>query len=147
MQAAATALVNGAEHAIAVYAPVLLPALFNNSGYVRALAQFAARHRRNTVQFLFDDAQQALRDNDRLAGACRRLRDAIRWHQVADEDRGGGDLFIVADGRTCVHLPDRTRNDGEWAETTDTLPMELRRRFNAMWDRSQPTLALSPVGL
>lgn len=146
-QAAIVALIERAERALVVYAPVLIPALFNGVGPTRALTRFATRHRHNTVRWLVDDAHQALRDNDRLVNLGRRLRDAVKWHELAQDDRGGSDLFVVADGRVCVHLPDRLRHDGEWAETKDPLPVDLQKRFDALWERSQPAMALNPVGL
>ena len=147
IQAAALALIERAERALAIYAPVLAPALLNGTAPTRALSRFATRHRHNTVRLLVDDAQHVLRDNDRLVSVVRRLRDTIKWHEVTDEDRGGSDLFLIADGRVCVYLPDRLRNDGEWAETKDPLPIDLQKRFDIMWERSQPAMALNPVGL
>jgi len=147
VQAATLALIERAERALVVYAPLVIPALFNGSAPTRALTQFATRHRRNTVRWLVDDAQQTLRDNDRLMNASRRLRDAFQWHEVAHDDRGGSDMFLVADGRVCVYLPDRLRHNGEWAETKDRLPIELQKRFEQLWERSQPAMALNPVGL
>lgn len=147
VQAAVLALIERAERTLVVYAPVLAPTLLNGTAPTRALSQFATRHRHNTARVLVDDAQQALRDNDRLIGVSRRLKDAIQWRELTTEDRGGGELFLIADGRACVYLPDRLRNDGEWAETKDPLPIDLQKRFDAMWERSQPAMALSPVGL
>jgi len=147
VQAAVLALIERAERALAVYAPLLEPVLFNGTAPTRALAQFAARHRSNTVRLLVDDAAQALRDNDRLANVSRRLSDAIKWHEVETEARGGGELFVIADGRACLYLPDRLRNDAEWAEVKDRLPVDLQQRFDALWERSRPATTLSPVGL
>ena len=147
IQAAVLALIECAERALAIYAPLLEPALFNGTAHTRALAQFAARHRSNTIRLLVDDAAQAVRDNDRLANLSRRLSDAITWHEVETEARGGGELFVIADGRRCLYLPDRLRNDAEWAEVKDRLPVDLQQRFDALWERSQPATTLSPVGL
>lgn len=147
VQAATLALIEHAERALVIYAPLVIPALFNGSAPTRALTQFATRHRHNTVRWLVDDAPQTLRDNDRLMNASRRLRHAFQWHEVAQDDRGGSDMFLIADGRACVYLPDRLRHDGEWAETKDMLPIELQKRFEQLWERSQPAMALSPVGL
>ena len=147
VQAAVLALIEHAERTLAVYAPVLQPALLNGTAQTRALAQFAARHRSNTLRLLVDDAAQALRDNDRLVNVSRRLSDAIKWHEVEMEARGGGELFIIADGRACLYVPDRLRNDADWAETKDPLPVDLQQRFDALWERSQPATALRPAGL
>ena len=147
VQAAVLALIERAERTLAVYAPVLQPALLNGTAQTRALAQFAARHRSNTVRLLVDDAAQALRDNDRLVNVSRRLSDAIKWHEVEMEARGGGELFIIADGRTCLYVPDRLRNDADWAETKDPLPVDLQQRFDTLWERSLPATALRPAGL
>ena len=140
-------LIERAERTLAVYTPTLIPALLNSTPATFALAQFAVRRRHNTVRVLVDDAQQALRDNDRLVQLSRRASDVIAWRETAPEDRGGSDLFLVADGRACIYLPDRSRNDGEWAEVKDPLPVDLLKRFDALWERSQPATALNPVGL
>lgn len=147
VQAAALSLLARARRAVVVYAPVLPPAPFNSTALCRALTVFATRHRQNLVRLLVEDAQQALRDNDRLVGATRRLGDAIKWREVAAEDRGGAELFIVTDGNACLYLPDRLRTDGEWVHGPDPLPIDLQGRFEKVWERAQPAMALNPVGL
>lgn len=146
-QTAALSLLARARRAAVVYAPVLPPAPFNSTALCRALIVFATRHRQNLVRLLVEDAQRALRDNDRLVGVTRRLGDAVKWREVAAEDRGGGDLFIVTDGSACLYLPDRLRTDGEWVDGPDPLPIDLQARFEKLWERSQPAMALNPVGL
>lgn len=147
VQAAALSLLAQARRAVVIYAPVLPPAPFNSTALSRALAVFARGHRHNLVRLLVEDAQQALRDNDRLVGVTRRLGDAVKWREVAAEDRGGGELFVVTDGSACLYLPDRLRTDGEWVNGPDPLPIDLQARFEKLWERSQPAMALNPVGL
>lgn len=140
-------LVENATREIVIFAPQLDSAYFNTSRFSRALASFAARHRQNLARIVIEDTDQAIRDNDRLVGLCRRLSDFIHMQQVAEEHLGIREMFLVVDHRGYLHQQDTASpncvihpNDGHEA-------ILLTRRFNELWDRSEPIVALRAAGL
>ena len=140
-------LAENATREIVVFAPHLDGAFFNSSRFARALASFAARHRQNLARIVVEDTEQALRDNDRLVGLCRRLSDFIHMHQVAEEHLGMREMFVVVDHRGYLHQQDIAKPDCLTHPRDGHEAVMLTRRFNELWDRSEPIIALRATGL
>jgi hypothetical protein len=140
-------LAENATREIVVFAPRLDGAYFNSSRFARALASFAARHRQNLARIVVEDTNQALRDNDRLVGLCRRLSDFIHMHRVAEEHLGIREMFVVADHRGYLHQQDTDKPDCVTHPHDSHEAVLLTRRFNELWDRSEPIMALRASGL
>lgn len=140
-------LAENATREIVIFAPRLDGAYFNNSRFARALASFAARHRQNLARIVIEDVEQSLRDNDRLVGLCRRLSDFIHMHQVAEEHLGMREMFVVADHRAYLHQQDIDKSDCVAHPRDGHEAVRLTRRFNELWDRSEPIVALRAAGL
>lgn len=140
-------LVEGATREIVVFAPQLDSVLFNTARVSRALASFAARHRHNLARFVVEDTEQALRDNDRLVGLCRRLSDFIHLHRVAEEHLGIREMFVVVDHAGYLRQEDTTKPDCVAAPRDARQAVQLARRFNELWDRSEPVASLRAAGL
>ncbi|MCR4300574.1 MAG: hypothetical protein NUV51_03115 [Sulfuricaulis sp.] len=140
-------LVENATREVTIFAPLLDDAYFNNSRFARALASFAARHRQNLARIVIEDAEQAIRDNDRLVGLCRRLSDFIHMQQVAEEHLGMREMFIVVDHRAYLHQSDIAKPDCVAHPHDGHEAVLLARRFNELWDRSEPIIALRAAGL
>ena len=140
-------LVEHATREIVIFAPRLDNVLFNTTRFSRALASFAARHRQNQARIVVEDTNQALRDNDRLVGLCRRLSDFIHMHRVAEEHLGMRIMFVVVDRSGYLLQTDTTRPDCTAASRDPRMAVQLARRFNGMWDRSEPIASLRAAGL
>ncbi len=140
-------LAENATREIVIFAPQLDGAYFNTSRFARALASFAARHRQNLARIVIEDTEQALRDNDRLVGLCRRLSDFIHMHQVAEEHLGIREMFMVVDHRGYLHQEDTARLDCVTHPHDGHEAVLLARRFNEYWDRSEPITTLRATGL
>ena len=140
-------LAENATREIVIFAPRLDGAYFNNSRFARALASFAARHRQNLARIVVEDAQQAIRDNDRLVGLCRRLSDFIHMQQVAEEHLGIREMFMVVDHRGYLHQQETDKPDCVTHPQDGHEAVMLSRRFNELWDRSEPIVALRAAGL
>lgn len=140
-------LVESATRDIVVFSPRLDSALFNTARFSRALASFAARHRHNQARIVVEDVEQALRDNDRLVGLCRRLSDFIHMHRVAEEHLGVRIMFVVVDHNAYLLQSDTARPDCTAASRDPRMAVQLARRFNGMWDRSEPIASLHAAGL
>jgi hypothetical protein len=140
-------LAENATREIAIFAPRLDGAYFNSSRFARALASFAARHRQNLARIVVEDTEQTLRDNDRLVGLCRRLSDFIHMHRVAEEHLGIREMFVVVDHRGYLHQQDTDKPDCVTHPHDSHEAVLLARRFNELWDRSEPIVALRAAGL
>ncbi|GAB4508942.1 MAG: hypothetical protein Tsb0026_08300 [Sulfuricaulis sp.] len=140
-------LAENATREIVIFAPRLDGTYFNNSRFARALASFAARHRQNLARIVVEYTEQALRDNDRLVGLCRRLSDFIHMHQVAEEHLGIREMFVVVDHRGYLHQQDTDKPDCVTHPHDGHEAVLLTRRFNELWDRSEPIVALRATGL
>lgn len=140
-------LVEGATREIVIFAPHLDEALFNTARFSRALASFAARHRHNLARIVVEDSEQAVRDNDRLVGLCRRLSDFIHMHRVADEHVGIREMFAVVDHSGYLLQEDIAKPDCTVAPRDPRQAVQLARRFNELWDRSESIVSLRSAGL
>ncbi len=140
-------LVEGATREIVIFAPHLDEALFNTARFSRALASFAARHRHNLARIVVEDSEQAVRDNDRLVGLCRRLSDFIHMHRVADEHVGIREMFAVVDHSGYLLQEDIAKPDCTVASRDPRQAVQLARRFNELWDRSESIVSLRSAGL
>jgi hypothetical protein len=140
-------LAESATREIVIFAPQIDGSLFNTPRFARALASFAARHRNNLARIVVEDSEQVLRDNDRLVGLCRRLSDFIHMHQVAEEHLGIREMFLVIDHRGYLHQQDIANPDCVADSHNAHDAVLLARRFNELWDRSEPILSLRSTGL
>ena len=140
-------LAENAAREIIIFAPRLDGAFFNTARFARALASFAARHRQNLARIVVEDTEQAIRDNDRLVGLCRRLSDFIHMQRVAEEHLGMREMFVVVDHRGYLRQEDITKPDCVAHLKDAHEAVMLTRRFNELWDRSEPIVALRAAGL
>lgn len=137
-------VIEHARHRLALYASVLPPMPFAGAAIGRALTQFAVAHRQHQVQLLIDDADQALRDNERLVALTRRVPEQIQWRQLPIEEREEPDCFIVNDNATGVRLVPAGTGI-EWIDANATRA--LFTRFDRLWQRAGPLPALHSLGL
>ena len=136
-----------ARHQIIVFAPVLDGFLFNTSAVSRALASFAAAHRRNTARFLIEHDAQTVHDNGRIVELCRRFRDFIKMRQVDHDDAGLREMFVIADGHSYLHQRDIDAHDYLAAlDVARTMP-PLMLEYERMWERGSTIPSVITVGL
>jgi hypothetical protein len=140
-------LVESARRELIVFVPQMDAYFFNGADVARSLASFAARHRYNRARLLVEDATQTLRDNDRLVGVCRRLSEFIQLRQVSEQHLGLREMFVIVDGVSYLHQLDVTEPECVVEPAGRKRAAELCRRFEAMWERSEPALGLHSAGL
>jgi hypothetical protein len=144
---AVAALIGLARRDIVVFAPQMEAFFFNGSQLGQMFASFAANHRNNRARLLVEDAAQVLRDNDRLVGLCRRFAEFIQLRQVGEEHRGRREMFVIVDGVSYLHQPDITEPECIVEPSGRKYSADARRRFDTMWDRSEPLTGLYVAGL
>jgi hypothetical protein len=144
---AVAALIGLARRDIIVFTPQMESFFFNGAQLGQMFASFAARHRNNRARLLVEDAAQVLRDNDRLIGLCRRFAEFIQLRQVGEEHRGLREMFAIVDGVSYLHQPDITEPECIVEPSGRKYAADAKRRFDLMWDRSEPLTGLYVAGL
>ncbi|MDH5649724.1 MAG: hypothetical protein OEY67_08705 [Gammaproteobacteria bacterium] len=139
-------LFQNAKRKIALFSPRMDSFLFNNSLVHEALSHFVARHHRNQVHIIIEDKDQIFRNNERFIGICRRFSSSIRIRRTSPEHHGRLDMFILIDD-LCLLNQVNIENPDSIIDCNDKIQLsELNRKFDAMWDRSEP-ISLSTPGL
>lgn len=141
------ALAGHARRQIDICAAALDPYFFNTARFVDALGHFCAAHQRNRVRILTGNSERLLRDNVRLAETCRQLSDFIQIHAPGEEHGELNEMFMITDTSAFLRQPDITRH--EFVLCVDDRPrtVQLRKRFDHIWERSEQIVGLHPVGL
>lgn len=147
VRAQITLLTNQARHEIRLFTPQLDPALFNTAELMGLFTSFVARDRHNFVQILVEDSDQAVRDNDRVVLLCRRMSDFVHLHRVGEQHIGLKEMFLAVDHLGYLHQPDLARYDCVSASADTRGTVMLVRRFQEMWERSEPVRTINTVGL
>lgn len=147
VRAQITLLTNQARHEIRLFTPQLDPVLFNTAELMSLLTSFVARDRHNFVHILVEDSDQAVRDNDRIVLLCRRMSDFVHLHRVGEQHIGLKEMFLAVDHLGYLHQPDLARHDCVSASADTRGTVMLVRRFQEMWERSEPVRTINTVGL
>jgi hypothetical protein len=140
-------LVSQARREIALFAPSLDPELFNTAALDHALISLATSHRHNRARLLVEDASQVVRDNARLVQLARRLSEFVEIRQVGDEHIGLREFFVLVDREGYLHQLDLGRPECLLDLHGRREAAELARRFQEMWDRSEPIASIRTAGL
>lgn len=144
---AIAALIGLARRDIVVFAPQMEAFFFNGAQLGGMFASFAAKHQHNRARILVEDAAQVLRDNDRLVGLCRRFSEFIQLRQVGEEHRGYREMFLIVDGVSYLHQPDITEPECVVEPAGRKYCVDVKRRFELMWERSETLPGLHTAGL
>ena len=147
VRAAVAVLFEQAQRQILIFGPVLERYYFNTARIEELMGKFIARHRTNRIRILTEDTQQVLLDNARFKQLAQRLPDCLSIRQVNEMHRGLKDMFVVADRTGYVHLPDVETFDGLTSTQAPRAALQFTRRFESMWEKSEPAPGLNTVGL
>ena len=136
-----------AHRHIAVFAPVMDGYCFNTAHVAQTLARFAASHRQNLVRVLVENDRQVLRDNERIIELIRRFSDFIKMRRVGERHIGLTEMFIITDSSGYLHQPDLTKADCLLDFTDRYKSSQLSRKFEQIWDASEPITGVHPLGI
>ena len=136
-----------AMHQLVLFAPLVEPRYFNTAALEALIGEFIGRGRGNQLRILIEDGHQVLLDNARLAKLAHRLPDCVRIRKVGEAHRGLRDLFLVADHKGYFHQPQLERIDSVTSGVATRTAVQLARRFEQMWEQSEPVEDLSRLGL
>ena len=136
-----------ARHAIVVYSPWLQPAQFNQSRVISALAKLCAGGRPNKVRILVEHSDETIRNNGRLTDLTQRFSDFIELRQLGDGSNAPTDTFVVFDRDGYIHQLDSDKADCIVDFNTSHEASALFKRFEQLWERSEPVAGLHVLGL
>jgi hypothetical protein len=136
-----------ARRRIVIFAPVLDASLFNTSRVIQTLADFAAGHRHNLARLLVENSAQAVHDNGRVIGLCRRFSDFIKMRQVDEDHAGLREMFVVIDDHAYLHQRDIDNPDFLSAVNARRDARPLILQYERMWDRGHSIPSILTVGL
>lgn len=136
-----------AHREIVIFAPRLDPQIFNTTAITDCFTHFVARDHHNFIHVLVEDAGQAVHDNDRLVGLCRRLSDFVKMRRVDEPHLGLNEMFMVADHQAYVHQLDLARPECVASNADRRMAAQLALRFGEMWERSHPIPTIHVLGL
>ena len=146
-RAAVAGVFQQAQRQLLLFAPLLDAHYFNTTPVETLIGEYIARQRNNQVRILVEDTRQALLDNARLAQLAHRLPDCVRIRQVGENHRGLREVFVVADHQGYFHQPHIERADSITSSHAPRTAVQLARRFEQMWEQSEPVEDLGRLGL
>jgi len=144
---AVLATATAARHRLRIYAPALDARLFGGSALAGLLGEFATRHARNRVRILVEDPASILQSLPRLLALVRRLPTFVAARRTGEARAAPLEMFMLADRTAYVHQP-RMDQLRAFADLSDgRTASQLTRRFDVLWDASEPIAGIQTLGL
>ncbi len=135
-------LFGGARHEIFLYTRDFDPPVLSQSDIVDAVRRVALSGRMASVRILLQDSTRAAREGHRLADLAQRLSSLIRIRTPSQDDLNYASAFALNDQGGYLFRPfgDRYEAEGDlhYAPRRD----ELKRYFDEVWERAEPTAEL-----
>ena len=126
---------------------MLDPAIYNRAALTDALGHFIARRASNRIRLVVENTEHMLLAGVRLVELTRRFSDMILIRRLGEPHRGLAEMFLVADGESCLHQRDIAAIDATLDFHAPHLATPLARRFEAIWAASEPAPGLHPFRL
>lgn len=144
---AACELVQLGVRQLDLISPTLDARLHGGEAFADAVKQLALASAASRIRILLGDDRAALRNAPQLIELARRLTSRIDIRRLADEDQDNESDCLIVDQR---HLLRRARVEAlEFQRLDDAAGSVLPelRRFQALWDRAEPSQELRQLGL
>ncbi len=135
-------LIHGARHEFCLYTRDFDPPVLSQADISAAVRRVALSGRMASVKILLQDSTRAAREGHRLVDLAQRLSSLIRIRTPAQDDLGYAGAFALNDQGGFLYRPfgDRYEAEGDlhYAPRRD----ELKRYFDEVWERAEPTAEL-----
>jgi hypothetical protein len=142
LRVAAVDLIASARREIVICSPALDPALYNRAVVTDALGHCIARHARCRIRIVVEDTEHMLLSCVRLVELTRRFSDIIQIQRLGEPHRGLTEMFIVADGESCLYQQDITVMDATLDLNSPQRAGALAQRFEKIWVAGEPAPGL-----
>lgn len=135
-------LIEGAKHELCLYTRDFDPPVLSQIDISDAVRRVALSGRMASIKILLQDSTRAAREGHRLVDLAQRLSSLIRIRTPSQDDLGYAGAFAVNDQGGFLYRPfgDRYEAEGDlhYAPRRD----ELKRYFDDVWERAEPTAEL-----
>lgn len=142
LHASVLEVIHSARHELLICSPALDAALFNSAALSNALTRFLSGRPQNRARIVVEDTEHMLISCVRLVELARRLSDLLQIRRLGEAHHGMTDLFVVADRESCLQQPDIGRITATLDMAAPRLAAPLARRFDEIWDASEPAPGL-----
>ncbi|WP_051277859.1 hypothetical protein [Solimonas flava] len=140
-------LITRAHLQLRVFSQELDRRVWSDPGVVELLRSFALRSPHAELRVLLNHPKAAAQRGHRLVELARRLPSRIQLRELAEERRGLGEEYAIADEYALLH---KRRHDDLEAYWYAHAPLEARRRrhqFDQLWEESPPARELAELRL
>jgi hypothetical protein len=142
LRVAVVDLLAHARRDLMICCPALDPTLYNRAAVTDALGHCVARHARSRIRIVVEDTEHMLLSCVRLVELARRFSDLILIQRLGEPHRGLTEMFIVADGESCLYQQDISVVDATLDVNTPQRATPLAQRFENIWAASEPVPGL-----
>lgn len=127
-----------ARHEFALYAPDLAPRLTDSAEFADALKTIALSGSRGTVRLLGRDARPLAQSGNAVLRLVTALPTRCAVHLVCEEDEPAEEIYAFNDTGGVFHQPIADTAAGTLVLDSPLAAREMRRRFDPLWERSEP---------
>jgi len=120
---------------------------YNQAPRIELLRAFLLENRVNRVSIVVHDASNARTDCPRLVNLQRQFSHAVSIHRTQSLARGVYDPFCVIDGSHVARRFHYNSMRGVTVLNDADLAFELVKRFEEIWEASQPAVTGTTLGL
>lgn len=131
-------MVEQCTRALDVASRTLDPPIFEDAQVLEALRQLALRSRHSRIRLMVARPEALVGGDHRILELARRLSSFIQLRVPAEEDADFNESLLLADECGFIRRPVSERWEGAANFSDRPRVTELRRRFEAMWERGQP---------
>jgi len=131
-------LARSARHEFALYAPDLAPRLTDNPAFATALKDIALSGSRGSVRLLGREARTLAQSGNAVLRVVSALPTHCALHQLNDEDEPTDEVYAFNDTGGAFLQPRSESAAGTLTLGSPLAARELQRRFDPLWERSEP---------
>ncbi len=114
------------------------PAVYDSAEFQDALKRLALRGRRSQIRIVILDPQPLVSEGHRVLDLAQHLSSFVQLRTPAEEHRHFNEAFLIADSMGVIYRKLSDRFDGTVNFNDRSAALELRRRFEEIWDKAQP---------
>lgn len=131
-------LARTAHHSFALYTPDLAPRLTDSNEFAAALKDAALSSPRSSVRLLCQEAHSAAQASHAVLRVVTALPSYCALHQLRAEDKPTEEVYAFNDTGGAFHQPRIESFTGTLILDSPLAARELQRRFDPLWERSEP---------
>jgi hypothetical protein len=140
-------VVGAAQRTIRVFDFTLAGRGFNSVARYEALRHFFVTGRTHKLQIALHEPELLDRECARLLMLLRQFPMSIEIHRTLAQARDAADPFVLADDHSVWHQLHHTQTRAVVALHSPADAVPLLRRFEEIWELSEPAVSATTLGL